>query len=722
MRGQTWIPIKSGAEEGAQTIKKVKQSGLVELREAALDAEQRAHTVVTLEAGGVWKGVFKQAKRSFDMLTAPSAAVSSDEGAPEIPQEGIFVAVPDDAKDVQVKVVRKTLHALPGKWALRPAPNPVTETEYLEGKQHFVPDADIYASDKAFPGRFADFVGLKQIEGVTVAHIIAYLAQYKPASKSLSAVKSLTLDVSYTVPPRTDRSAAGPRHHMPMVGDLILDVEHAVDGHNGKAPEGEDAGVGRAAPVRPVAEALDLPQLKRTDIVCNYVIIVPNALKASVTPLYQAKCGWPYYAMVATTETIAAEFPAAGLKESVKDFLTYASTQWRSPVVYVVLAGDVDAIPAPILAAGGSSYAADHFYANLSGSLAPELIVARIPTSNAAVMQQVCQHLANYPDLRGPDWNGWVNEVLLVAYDDAVYKTCSDEIATMIGPRYTATKKYAGASTKQQVKDEINQGILFANYRGHGSKTAWSSGNGLTTGDVPGLADDRMPPMVINVACQNAWFDDQGTECLAESFLRNRKSVAVIGATRNSPTMANNDLDKYFFKSIMDYGEVEAGRIFYRAKWLMVLNHPGSASHEQDVVMYELFGDPTAMVASSANFLLGDWDMDHDGWKGVLRVTRVWPHKVEMIGGVGYPVWTFDGEYVGSDGKHFPMTGKIGGKDPNELNPGAKRVDRRVEFKITFATNNVQAFQGYVAGWTRDAMAGLTYWSNHPYEWNAKKK
>ena len=222
-------------------------------------------------------------------------------------------------------------------------------------------------------------------------------------------------------------------------------------------------------------------------------------------------------------------------------------------------------------------------------------MISRLPTSNAAEMLTICQRLANYANLRGPDWGGWQNKLLLVAYEGDTYKTCSDDIANSVAPRFAVTKRYGDSSTRQQVIDAMNAGVIIANYRGHGMKTEWSSANGLRTAEISALNNGNMPPLVFCICCQNAWIDDNATEVVAETFLRDGKAVAVLGASRNSPTYANNDFDKYLFQAVMD-GEITPGGIVKRAKALMIANHADSSTHEQDVVMYILFGDPTGSV------------------------------------------------------------------------------------------------------------------------------
>ncbi len=215
--------------------------------------------------------------------------------------------------------------------------------------------------------------------------------------------------------------------------------------------------------------------------------------------------------------------------------------------------------------------------------------------------------------------------------------------------------------------------------------------------------------------------DDQATETVVEAFVREGKCVATLGASRDSPTQANNDFDVFLWNAVMDSGEVTPGAMVQRAKAMMIANFPNSNAHKLDVEMYMLFGNPAAEVASAAGYLVGQWAMEHDGWQGVLRIAQVKNSRVLRGGAYGYPVWDFTGTYTGQDGKEYAATGQLGGYDPNERNAGAKRSDHKIAFTVAFPGNN-QPFEGYVATWTRNTMGGYTWWSNHPYEWSAKKK
>jgi hypothetical protein len=424
---------------------------------------------------------------------------------------------------------------------------------------------------------------------------------------------------------------------------------------------------------------------------------------------------------VALTGDVRSEFPAASLKESIKNFLQWAYQNWRVPPRFVVLAADTDVIPMHLYNRGGRTYASDHYYQDIQGDLVPEITVSRIPTSNATVLRRVCDYIARYAGYRRGDWGGWQNRVMLCAYQSSTYETTCDQVADKIKRRYQVIKRYAKNTNKNQVIDTMKSGVVLAVYRGHGSKTAWSSSNGLNSGDVQSLANFGRPPFVLSICCQNGWVDDNATQTIAEAFMRHRKAISVFASSRNSWTYPNNDFIKYMFDAVMTGGCQTPAEIIRYGKLKMVRNHPTSSYHLDNTVMYNLFGDPTADVASNAEHLRGEWDMNHDGWQGVLKVNRIWKYRIECSGGHCAPVWSISGEYQRAGGK-YPFSGKLGGFDANQLGPGSKRTDYKFEFHIRFSNANNQRFLTYIHTWNLRLLSGLCWWANHPFGVQAKKR
>lgn len=743
MSEKKWIGFLDSSEVNAAPAIKVEKSA------DRLDSDERAAVTVRYTTSGAWESTVDD----FRKIEVPETTLVEAEGAPAVPKDGIFVAVPMDAEDVQVRLISKAQVPVDHEVLLAPAPKQFVEGEFREVRE---PDPAIYGSDAAYPGHDFDFLGLKTISGVRVAHIQVYLGQYQPVSKKMELVQSLVLEVSYRTQTGTDGTDSSParrfREELPEA-DMILGLD-LVEGPAGIAFDAAEMDMeegGAALPSdmnffgisgRSDAESDPLlqpqpasgselisgwwlrPKLKWAGCASKYVIITSRALARSVAPLLAAKSGSPLYAKTALLEDIKAEFPAADLKESIKSFIAWAVKHWRIPPRFIVLAGDTDIIPMQMYFQTHKfgPYASDHYYVDLADDLAPELIVSRIPTSDAAQMLAVCKHLASYAGRRKADWGWWQNRVMLCAYQESTYETACDQVAEKFDRRFSVIKRYARDTVKADVVKTMNEGVLLAVYRGHGSKTRWKSSNGLDSADAAGLANGSQPPFVLNICCENGWVDDNSLETIAETFIRRNKSVAVLASSRDSWTYPNNDFANYLADAVMTGRCRTPGEIVSYAKTKMVKNHSMSDDHKDNTVMYNLFGDPAADVISNAEWLRGDWKMDHDGWKGTLTVNRIWKYRLEKSADGKHvaPVWSISGSYLSSDGKKYPFTGTLGtAADPEQT--GSKRSDHKIDFRIEFSPANRQRFIGYIHTWTLNRVSGLTWWAGHPFGWTAEK-
>ncbi len=701
-----WIGFLDKAKVGVPPDLKVAMSAGAGIHDMA----GRQSVTVTYTVAGAWEGPVG----IFTRIEVPETTLTEKEGAPEVPKTGIFVAIPDESIHVEVRVTDKSVTEVGRGMKIAPAPKQFIEEEFRE---EYTPDPAVYESDEPWPDKDIDFLGVKMVDGVKVAHILVFLGHYRPVSGVMEIVQSITLEVSWEMPQAIDRvvekkvrkrPAGGLVQGLELLGEEFISEEEYYE----KLREEKDLRQDRDQ------AGVDAPVLKVPGKICEYVIITTPALQASVNPLLVVKQGWPHYAMVALTTVVTAEFPAANLKESIRAFILWAWGNWRCPPRFVVLAGDTNDIPMHYY----GEYASDHYYADTGGSAIPELSVSRIPTSNAAQMQDACRHIAGYGQVRQGDWGGWQNNVMLCAYQDATYETTCDQLYNKFKSRYNVIKRYAKNTSKADVTNTLNGGVLIALYRGHGSKQSWSSSNGLNSNDVAGLNNGNFPPFVLNVCCQNGWVDDNALETITESFVRRKKSVAVFAASRNSWTYPNNDFSKYLFDAVMIGNCETPASIVVYAKTKMVLNHSTSGAHLDNLRMYNLFGDPTARVASNPEWLRGDWSMDHDGWKGTLKINRIWNYHIETLGSKSAPVWSISGVYLSSTGVSSNFTGTLGGFDKNHQTPTAGRSDYKVEFIIGFSAANKQKFTGYVHTWTFNRLSGLTWYATRPYGWTAQKK
>lgn len=725
---QNWLPFNDSNKGREPSVSVVKPERL----SRAPGVRAREELIVLYDVGGLWTSEME----GFSVVEVPGTNHETVEGAPQVPTAGLLIALPSSASDVEVKVIEKSTVPVELTAPLAPAPTQFLEEEF---RVELAPDAAVYESEHAYPGRDVDLIGVSTVEGVRVARLFIYLAQYSPKQQFLDVVQHLSLELSYVVAPsRAPERAAPrplatasliqglellPRPREPLIPEAVTHVAEPaerggvvvppraadLDSQEAEEPASADA----SGPGNEAGEAqTDAPVLKVTSNWAPYIIVTTPALAIAVYPL--AVANKP--ARIALTTQVTAEFPASSLKESIRTFIGWAYANY-TPVKpqYVVLAGDTDVIPMHSYQGG---YASDNYYVDHTGDLSPEVAIGRIPSSDAATMQSVCAALGAYRGLRLQD--GFGRKVLVSAYTGEPYESCSDQIAGKLGAIYDVVKRYAKDTTHDALLGSLNEGVAMAIYRGHGSKTAWSSSNGLTTADMGSLATDTRPPMFLDICCENGWVDDPGVETLAEALIRRKKGVAVFASSRDSWTYPNNDFANYLVDGILTAGLTRPADIAKYAKTRMVIEHPNDQNYADNLEMYNLFGDPAAPVASNVEYMLGLWTMDHDGWQGLLNVTSVSGFKVVKVGTISAPQWTLSGTYTGADGRTVAMQGTIGGVDPNHLGGTPRRSDHRLDLTISFP-GAPQQFVGYVHGRSRNVLSGYTWWANIPFGWTARR-
>jgi hypothetical protein len=115
-----------------------------------------------------------------------------------------------------------------------------------------------------------------------------------------------------------------------------------------------------------------------------------------------------------------------------------------------------------------------------------------------------------------------------------------------------------------------------------------------------------------------------------------------------------------------------------------------------------LIGTPAAGPMSSESFL-GRWEMNHDGWQGVLEFTEAEiPFQTEPT----LEIW---GTYTPQGGSAVPVSGVLPTSNPREIT-----------FDVEFV-GGTQQFHGYLHGHEAGILAGTTEWNAIPFGFVARR-
>jgi hypothetical protein len=574
VNSRTWISLATGGRAGISSTKKAISTGLLNVQMRKKNERASGSTRVVYRLEGVWQDKLSFEGVDYDRLNTPGGASMRVAGSPALPQEGLFIAIPDDAEVKDVLIIDKKEKELEGEYLILPASKPVREGE----KEIHIRDTATYGSDEPYPGKCVELLGIINVAGRRVAHIMIYPVQYRPRSKKISLLEFVEFNVIYETKPGMKALLRKRTLRRSPIEKMILDSESRI--------EAEEQ---REKSKRITSEKASLG-LKDPAIDAEYLIITTDGLKDSFDELIKAQLSTRTARVVTKTE-IFREFPNPKEDEGIKDFLVYAMDNWQGPPRWVVLGGDVDSIPTHMATSSDELViASDHFYADLRGDIIPEIVVSRLPISDPEKMKMFCEKTVLCSQYKGE----WRANCLLTTCDAVPprYEQCAEEVAGIIGNHFNVIKKYDGQASKSDLIDVINKGVGIINYRGHGESTSWKAGIGLENEDVYKLNNEKNMPMIWSLACLNNDIDMDG-ECFGKAWIKNMKAITFFGASRPSWTEENDVLDKYIFDGIVNEGLKKAGDIMIWAVTKLYSNLKSEPAAD-NIRMYLLLGDPTS--------------------------------------------------------------------------------------------------------------------------------
>jgi hypothetical protein len=390
------------------------------------------------------------------------------------------------------------------------------------------------------------------------------------------------------------------------------------------------------------------------------LIITPSDFKSQADLLAEWKRKKGLWTHVVTLNSIeeAQGGTAAG---DIRAFIhNYYETR---NISYVLLMGDAELIPPHYVtphptAHGGTLMGTDLYYAEMDYSgYFPDLAIGRIPADTAAEAQTVVDKIKRYE--QNPPWSsGYYNSILFASYfqddgndgrADRAFAETMEELRDFFAsegyshlPREYTTNSdnprwyddgspvpadlrmpvFAWDGSAEGIIDEIDAGTFLVIHRDHGGRLGWGDPE-FNIYDVEDLNNQTLTPVTLSINCQTGWFDNEtddaslntalDSESFAEEFFKMQGgSVALIAATRNTPSYPNNDLVKAFVDSIWNdmlpgfpssgtdaaalEGSGRLGDSLNYAKFYVATQWTGVSNCQREFELYHVLGDPTMEI------------------------------------------------------------------------------------------------------------------------------
>jgi hypothetical protein len=316
----------------------------------------------------------------------------------------------------------------------------------------------------------------------------------------------------------------------------------------------------------------------------------------------------------------------------IKDHIADAYHNWEYPPTYVLIVGDNGVFPKKTVSYD-YSFANEDFFVEIDGDdFFPEMMIGRLTNQNDFRLQVMLNKFMKYekePYTENTDWfkkgiccsnNYYSSQVKTKRFTAEVMMV--DGGFTSVDTLMSDGEWGSGCSMNlSDVKNAINDGRSYLNYRGEGWNDGWHANcYDFSPSDVSSLNNGEKFTFVTSIGCGVAMFDSYEGNCFGEEWLElgslssPRGAVAFVGPTSNTHTTYNNRIDKGIYTGMFQEG----------------MDTPGQALLRGKLYMYNVFGDDSWVEYHFRIFcVLGDPSVHI--WKDV-------PEEVSVNGPASIPV------------------------------------------------------------------------------------
>lgn len=339
----------------------------------------------------------------------------------------------------------------------------------------------------------------------------------------------------------------------------------------------------------------------------DYLVIAPAELIDGAQRLADYRKTQGFDTMVVQLEDIMDEFNDGIYSPwAIRDFLSFAYRQWETGPQYVVLAGNGtfdykdymgagdNLMPTIMVSTPHGLFPSDNRYGDLEGDDGiPEIAIGRIPVLLDEELQVFVDKVIAYESALGGSWSKRV--LLLADNPDSAgnFPSDSNALASILTDSYDARKIYlsdmsAGAASAE-AKAQMNSGVGFVSYLGHGGMDRIAQEGLITSAHVPGMNNTVLPVMNF-MSCLTGRFEYPGYDVIAEKLVQKSGggAIAVWSASGMSENWAAVILAKAYFRETFVNGEPVLGKSILKALQAFGENRHGNYMLD----IYNLMGDP----------------------------------------------------------------------------------------------------------------------------------
>lgn len=304
---------------------------------------------------------------------------------------------------------------------------------------------------------------------------------------------------------------------------------------------------------------------------------------------------------------------------SIKAYIQNAYDNWPIPPTFVLLIGDINAIPY-WTGSGSGSPATDLNYSMLEGSdYHADIDLGRWAIANLEDLTNIITKTVGYEQATLGGARNWEKKAVFMASEDnwqISEGTHNFVIDNYLDPDgYYCDKLYCHtySATTQDVRDAHNNGRSLSIFSGHGNAICWGDGPSFSQSDVNGLTNP-VYPFVQSYSCNTGEYTY--SECFMETWIRtDNGAIGAMGATVSSYWTEDDILEKRVMEGFcanVNPGEENqtwiGGMMNYgKARYYDHFGHSGTTRRYFE--MYNIIGDASIDLWTAVPVSIG---VSHD--------------------------------------------------------------------------------------------------------------
>ncbi|MCK4655127.1 MAG: hypothetical protein KAU01_11855, partial [Candidatus Cloacimonetes bacterium] len=364
----------------------------------------------------------------------PDVFLPNDEGAPNLPGNGRFIALPLGAY-AELKIISSRTETL-FDIELAPAPRIPLDTE--TGPLEFNKDEAIYSRNEFYPANPIQLGEQTQIRGVDVVMLGITPFQYNPVTKELLVYRDIQVEVNFIGGNGhfgEDRLRS--RWWDPLLHDMLLNEQ--------SLPE------------------MDYSNIDfRTREGAEYLIICPDdpdfIAWADSIKVFRTKQG---------ISTVVKNITEVGgnTTTSIENYVNDAYANWDPAPVAVLLLADYGTTGNTIVSPAYSYCVSDNIYADVNGNMMADIIFARMTAQNPTHLETMVTKVLNYERIPPTNQDFYDHPITALGWQTSRwFQICSESVGGF----------WANELGKTQVR-------INAIYSGNPNVDPWSTATNTST-------------------------------------------------------------------------------------------------------------------------------------------------------------------------------------------------------------------------------------------------